>query len=226
MRPIAPFAYSSVLTARARKGNNEPMSQLRSICVYCGSGDGDDPAFKRAAEDLGRTLAEEGIRLVYGGGAIGLMGTVARSALSHGGSVTGIIPQFLVNREIMMPEVTDLVITDDMHERKRLMFEHADAFVALPGGIGTLEEIVEQMTWAQLGQHAKPIMLANIAGFWDPLVALLAHMRQSAFIRPGFELSYGVAASIEEVIPKMRKRLRQLAAAEAPLEPAVPIERL
>ena len=188
------------------------MSKLSAICIYCGSGAGADPAFEGAAIELGRLLARENIRLVYGGGSLGLMGASARACLEAGGKVTGIIPQFLVDRELMLADVTELIVTADMHERKRLMFEHSDAFVALPGGIGTLEEVVEQMTWAQLGRHSKPIMLANVAGFWDPLVTLLAHMKDSAFIRPGFDLSYGVADSIDDILPKMRKRLTQLEA--------------
>jgi len=199
---------------------------LGSICIYCGSGKGADPAFEQAAIDLGRLLAREGIRLVYGGGSLGLMGASARACLDAGGEVTGIIPQFLVDKELMLPEVSELIVTADMHERKRLMFEKADAFVALPGGIGTLEEVVEQMTWAQLGRHAKPIMLANIAGFWDPLVELLHHMNQNAFIRSGFELSYGVANSIDEILPKMRKRLGQLAEREAVAEGAVDLGKM
>ena len=190
------------------------MPKLSAICIYCGSGSGADPSFEAAAIDLGRLLASEGIRLVYGGGALGLMGATAKACLAAGGKVTGIIPQFLVDKEQMLPDVSELIVTADMHERKRLMFEHSDAFVALPGGIGTLEEVVEQMTWAQLGRHAKPIMLANIDGFWDPLVTLLHHMQVNAFIRPGFELSYGVAHSIDEILPKMRKRLAQLEARE------------
>lgn len=186
------------------------MSKLTAICIYCGSGAGADPAFEGAAIELGRTLAREDIRLVYGGGSLGLMGATARACLSAGGKVTGIIPQFLVDKEMMLPDVTELIVTADMHERKRLMFERSDAFVALPGGIGTLEEVVEQMTWAQLGRHAKPIMLANVAHFWDPLVTLLHHMKENAFIRPGFDLSYGVANTIDEILPKMRKRLAQL----------------
>ncbi len=190
------------------------MSKLSAICIYCGSGSGADPAFEGAAIDLGRLLAREGIRLVYGGGSLGLMGAAAKACLAAGGKVTGIIPQFLVDKELMLPEVSELIVTADMHERKRLMFEHSDAFVALPGGIGTLEEVVEQMTWAQLGRHAKPIMLANIARFWDPLVILLHHMKESAFIRPGFDLSYGVADTVDDILPKMRKRLAQLEARE------------
>ena len=204
------------------------MTEIRSLCIYCGSGFGNDPAFTETAEALGHLIAAENIRLVYGGGSVGLMGTVARACLAKGGHVLGIIPQFLVDREVMLPEVSELVITADMHERKRLMFEHADAFVALPGGIGTLEEIVEQMTWAQLGQHKKPIMLANINGFWDPLVGLLEHMNAAAFIRPGFELSYGVATSVDQILPKIRKRLAQIKAYEdaAKKTDAIPVERL
>jgi uncharacterized protein (TIGR00730 family) len=181
------------------------MATIDKICVFCGSGMGRNPSHKRAAEGLGGAMAEAGIGLVYGGGSIGLMGTVARSVLSGGGRVTGIIPEFLVDREKMLEGVDDLVITADMHERKRLMFERSDAFVALPGGIGTLEEVVEQMTWAQLGRHRKPIVLANIDGFWDPLLDLIGHMAEEAFIRPGFEVSYLVADTVEEIVPLIRR---------------------
>src|SRR3712207_4206190 len=126
-----------------------PMTAIRSICVYCGSGFGSDPVFVETAAELGRAMAEQGIGLVYGGGNVGLMGTVARSVLDHGGHVTGIIPDFLKSREKMLDDVQETIVVSDMHTRKRLMFEKADAFVALPGGIGTLEELVEQMTWAQ-----------------------------------------------------------------------------
>jgi uncharacterized protein (TIGR00730 family) len=200
------------------------MTELKSICIYCGSGNGSDPAFVEAANQLGLVLARENIRLVYGGGSLGLMGTVAKSVLDNGGRVLGIIPQFLVDREVMLEGLTELVVTEDMHERKRLMFEAADAFVALPGGIGTLEEVVEQMTWAQLGRHKKPIMLADINEFWTPLIELLQHMHKSAFIRPGFELSYGVARSIDDIMPKIRKRLRQLA--EQELGKGVPLDKM
>jgi uncharacterized protein (TIGR00730 family) len=174
---------------------------IRKICVYCGSGQGDDPAFTESAESFGALMAARGIGLIYGGGNLGLMGTIARSVLSHGGHVTGIIPEFLKSRERMLQGAQDLIITDDMHERKRLMFEKADAFVALPGGIGTLEELVEQMTWAQLERHTKPIVLANIAGFWTPLLGLLQHMRDKGFIRHGFEVKTLVADRVEDIIP-------------------------
>ncbi|MEM8878689.1 MAG: TIGR00730 family Rossman fold protein, partial [Pseudomonadota bacterium] len=145
-------------------------NQLNSLCVYCGSGHGENSAYGAAARALGREMGERNLRLIYGGGSIGLMGVLAEAAIESGAAVTGIIPEFLVRKERMLEAVKDLRITRDMHERKRLMFEESDAFVALPGGIGTLEEVIEMMTWSQLGQHNKPVLLANIAGFWDPLL--------------------------------------------------------
>src|ERR671912_171744 len=181
------------------------MSEIRTICVYCGSGRGSEPAFFEAAVALGRALVEAGIGLVYGGGNIGLMGTIAHTVLERGGHVTGIMPQFLKSRERMLDEVQETIIVPDMHTRKRLMFERADAFVALPGGIGTLEELVEQMTWAQLGQHTKPILMLSVKGFWRPLLQLFAHMRQCGFIRAGLELNYLVAEEVEDVIPMLTR---------------------
>lgn len=190
------------------------MADLHSICIYCGSGHGGDPAFTKAAESLGEAIARAGIRLVYGGGNVGLMGTVARAALDHGGHVAGIIPEFLRQRELMIADAQELVVVPDMHTRKRLMFERADAFVALPGGVGTLEEVVEQMTWAQLGQHRKPILLANVLKFWDPLLELLDHMKQMGFIRQGFEVNYLVADTVDAIIPMLRDALRPATEAE------------
>jgi uncharacterized protein (TIGR00730 family) len=186
------------------------MSIINSICVYCGSGFGADPVFVESAAELGRAMAEQGTNLVYGGGNVGLMGTVARSVLDHGGHVTGIIPDFLKAREKMLDDVQDTIVVPDMHTRKRLMFEKADAFVALPGGIGTLEELVEQMTWAQLGQHTKPILLFSPNGFWKPLLTLLAHMREQGFIRPGLELNYLVAERVEDVLPMLEASARRI----------------
>src|SRR5215208_3406702 len=183
------------------------MSTIKSICVYCASGPGKNPAYMQAATHFGRILADNGIRLVYGGGAVGLMGALAESVLDHGGLVTGVIPDFLVNREHMLTRVQERIVTPDMHERKRVMFERADAFVALPGGVGTLEELVEQLTWAQLGRHKKPILLANIGGFWDPLCALLEHMREEGFIRPEMAVSYMVADRAEDVVPMVAAAL-------------------
>ena len=176
-------------TCRAKIGIN--MSRIKSVCVYCGSGPGTNPAFMAAARQFGRILADNGIRLVYGGGSAGLMGACAEAVLDHGGFVTGIIPEFLTDREHMLMRAQERIITRDLHERKRLMFERADAFVALPGGVGTLEELVEQLTWAQLGRHRKPILLANVGGFWDPLIAVFEHLRSSAFLPGGRQLAMG-----------------------------------
>lgn len=175
----------------------------RAVCVYCGTGEGATPAYLAAARALGRDLAAQGIELVYGGGSIGLMGAVAQAAIEAGGRVTGIIPRFLMEREGEMPDLAEIIVTDDMHARKRLMFERADAFVALPGGIGTLEEVVEVLTWGQLGRHAKPVVLADIEGFWRPLIDLLAHMREEGFLRPGFEVDYCVAARAQDILPAL-----------------------
>jgi uncharacterized protein (TIGR00730 family) len=197
------------------------MSTIKSICVYCASGAGKHPAFVAAAKSFGRILADNGIRLVYGGGAVGLMGALADSVLDHGGEVTGVIPDFLVNREHMLVRVQERIVTRDMHERKRTMFERADAFVALPGGIGTLEELVEQMTWAQLGRHKKPILILNTEGFWDPLCALLDHMEKLDFIRPGLSVKYLVTERVEDILPKLKEAARAVSEAEKEMPPAL-----
>ncbi|MBA5779382.1 TIGR00730 family Rossman fold protein [Stappia sp. F7233] len=189
------------------------MTDLKTVCVYCGSGTGKNPAYETAAVELGREIARAGLKLVYGGGSIGLMGAVAGAALQSGGHVTGVIPRFLKEREVMMERVTELVVTEDMHERKRIMFERADAFVALPGGIGTLEEVVEMMTWGQLGRHRRPVILANIGDFWNPLERLLQHMQDEAFIRPGFEVDYHMCDRIAEVVPALQRACREAALA-------------
>ncbi len=180
------------------------MSNIKTVCVYCGSGPGTNPHFMEAAVAFGKALAENGIRLVYGGGSLGLMGAVATSVLDHGGTVTGIIPDFLTLRENALTRVQEMIVTPDMHERKRLMFEHSDAFVALPGGVGTLEELVEQLTWKQLGRHEKPVLLANIDNFWEPLFALLAHMRSTQFIRSGLSVDILKAERAEDILPRLR----------------------
>ncbi len=195
------------------------MSTINSICVYCASGPGTNPAFMEAATKLGRILAENNIRLVYGGGSVGLMGALAESVLDHGGSVTGVIPDFLVNREHMLLRVQERVITPDMHGRKRVMFERADAFVALPGGVGTLEELVEQLTWAQLGRHKKPIMILNVASFWDPLCLLLEQMEKLDFIRAGLPVNLLVADRVEEILPKLFEAARLVPEAEKQMTP-------
>jgi uncharacterized protein (TIGR00730 family) len=196
------------------------MSKIKSICVYCGSGPGTNPAFMEAARRFGRILAENRITLVYGGGSAGLMGACAEAVLDHGGFVTGIIPEFLTDREHMLMRAQERIITRDLHERKRLMFERADAFVALPGGVGTLEELVEQLTWAQLGRHRKPILIANIDHFWDPLRALLQHMEKLQFIRAGLDVNLLVAERIEDVLPKLLEAARKLSEPDKELKAA------
>jgi uncharacterized protein (TIGR00730 family) len=189
--------------------NDLPMaSGIQNICVYCGSGSGLNPAYAEAARAFGRILAESRIGLVYGGGSLGLMGETAHSALRHGGHVTGIIPGFLSEREHMLIEAQELIVVDDMHQRKQLMFAKSDAFVALPGGLGTLEEFVEQLTWSQLGRHSRPIVLVNIERFWDPLLVLFGEMSAEGFIRPGLELNMLVVESVEDVIPAIDKALQ------------------
>lgn len=165
--------------------------------------------FTKAAQNLGRMMANEGIRLVYGGGKLGLMGEVAQSVIDHGGEVCGIIPDFLRDKEQTFEAAQEVIVVPDMHTRKRMMFEKADAFVAMPGGIGTLEELVEMMTWAQLGRHNKPILMLSINGFWRPLLSLYAFMREQGFIRPSLELSYQVAERAEDVIPMLQKAATQ-----------------
>ncbi|MEM6382526.1 MAG: TIGR00730 family Rossman fold protein [Pseudomonadota bacterium] len=186
------------------------MTKLTSVCVYCGSRTGNNPAYESAARQLGLHLASEGLRLIYGGGSVGLMGTVARAAIEAEGKVTGVIPRFLQEREVMLRDVEDLVITDDMHQRKRRMFDEADAFVALPGGIGTLEEVVEMITWAQLGRHKKPVLLADIGGFWGPLTELLDHMIDEGFITGETMIRYLVTSDIDVIVPKLRAEVAAL----------------
>jgi uncharacterized protein (TIGR00730 family) len=197
------------------------MSKIKTVCVYCGSGPGTNPHFVEAAIELGKTFAESGIRLVYGGGSLGLMGAVAKSTLDHGGTVTGIIPDFLRARENALTRVQEMIVTPDMHERKRLMFERSDAFVALPGGIGTLEELVEQLTWQQLGRHSKPVLLANIDGFWEPFIALLTHMRATEFIRPTLTVDILKAERVADIVPKLRAAAARASESSKELAPEV-----
>jgi len=161
------------------------MTKIRSICVYCGSSPGKDNAYLDAARTLGNAMGRAGLRLVYGGGAKGIMGAVAHATAEAGGNVMGIIPRFLMNKEASeaaLARLDEVVVTEDMHARKHRMFEESDAFVALPGGIGTLEEIVEIMTWAQLGRHRKPMVFGNVGGFWNPMMALMDHMKHEGFL--------------------------------------------
>jgi uncharacterized protein (TIGR00730 family) len=173
---------------------------LASVCVFCGSNGGADPAYLAAAEAVGAGLAQRGIRTVYGGGRVGLMGALADSARAAGGEVVGVMPQALVDREIGHTGIDDLRVVDTMHERKALMVELSDAFVALPGGIGTLEELFEVYTWAQLGIHAKPLALLDVAGYYEPLAAFLDHAVAQRFLRAETRSMLAVADSIEGVL--------------------------
>ncbi|ENR06428.1 TIGR00730 family protein [Brucella ovis IntaBari-2006-46-332] len=180
------------------------MSEIRSICVYCGSSTGQNPLYREAGLALGGSIAEHGIRLVYGGGTRGIMGAVAQGVMEACGEVTGIIPTFLLDKEASLErakELSELIIVDDMHERKHLMFQRSDAFVTLPGGIGTVEEIVEMMTWAQLGKHRKPMVFANINNFWQPMLALLDHMRAEGFIHTAHQVQPLIVDKAEDIVP-------------------------
>jgi uncharacterized protein (TIGR00730 family) len=185
---------------------NEKNIPIRSICVYCGSQAGNDQSFIDAGKQLGKSIAKNNLRLVYGGGTKGIMGAVAGGVLSQGGRVTGIIPEFLMDMEATrqsLGQLSELIVTPDMHVRKHKMFERADAFVTLPGGIGTLEEIIEIMTWAQLGRHRKPIVFANIGGFWDPLMKLIHHMADSGFIHTAHLVQPIVIDDPDEIVPAL-----------------------
>lgn len=180
------------------------MNMIRSICVYCGSSPGRGEIYHQAGYALGRAIADSGLRLVYGGGTRGIMGEVARGTMEAGGKVLGIIPRFLMNKEATeaaLGKLDSLIVTEDMHTRKRTMFDESDAFVALPGGIGTLEEIVEIMTWAQIGRHRKPIVFANVDGFWNPMLALLDHMRAEGFVHTGHLVQPLVVDEVSAIVP-------------------------
>ena len=182
-----------------------PHPPIRSVCVYCGSSPGIDPSFMEAANILGRSLAVNNLRLVYGGGNRGLMGAVARGVLENGGSVLGVIPEFLQAYEQSKGteglEEIELIVVPDMHTRKQMMFEQADAFVALPGGIGTLEELVEMQTWAQLDRHQKPIGILNVNDFWSPYVELLQHMDDASFLHNPERITPLVFEDANEIVP-------------------------
>lgn len=180
------------------------MDKILSICVYCGSSPGKKPIYLDAARILGEAVGRNAMRLVYGGGTNGMMGAVARATAAAGGTVLGVIPRFLMNKEADAADnsfISELIVTENMHERKRVLFENSNAFVALPGGIGTVEEIVEIMTWAQLGRHAKPIVFANIDGFWDPMLHLIDHMKAEGFIHTNHLVSPLVVNMADDILP-------------------------
>lgn len=185
-----------------------PMKQtsIKNICVYCGAGIGARPSYAEAARALGLAMAREGIGLVYGGAGVGLMGEIAKAVLNAGGKVTGIRPVNLPIHEKPLENIEELIYTQTLHERKMLMFERSDAFVALPGGVGTLEELVEQITWVQLGHHGKPVIIANVDDYWSPLLELFEQMRGLGFISSELEINYIVVERVEDIIPLLQTR--------------------
>jgi uncharacterized protein (TIGR00730 family) len=181
------------------------MKPIRSLCVFCGSSVGNRPEYAAAAVEVGRLLAQRGIRLVYGAGNVGLMGILADAALAAGGEVTGVIPQMLVDRELAHRGITDLRIVGTMHERKALMAELSDAFLALPGGLGTFEELCEALTWSQLGIHAKPCGALNIRGYFDDLQSLLDRALQEGFLRPEHRQLLVTASSPAQLLDRLEE---------------------
>ncbi|MEF2550655.1 TIGR00730 family Rossman fold protein [Aurantimonas sp. A2-1-M11] len=186
------------------------MNAIRSVCVYCGSSAGRNPLYLDSGRRLGEAIGAAGMRLVYGGGTRGIMGAVAAGVTASGGAVTGIIPRFLIDMEATESELTrldELIVTEDMHARKHQMFERSDAFVALPGGIGTLEELIEILTWSQLGRHEKPVIVANVGGFWDPLSRLMDHMSAEGFIHTAHQVRPLVIDDVDAVVPELVRAL-------------------
>lgn len=177
--------------------------RVESVCVFCGSSDAAEPAYLRAAAGLGRSLAEAGLKLIYGGGGVGLMGACATAAHEAGGRVLGIIPEFLMGREQAL-ETVEHVVVANMHQRKMMMFDRADAFVVLPGGIGTLEEVVELLSWRRLDLHAKPVVFYNPDNFWRPLFDLFQHTVNARLTPPEFMNAWSVADHIDEVVPALQ----------------------
>lgn len=179
------------------------MAQIRALCALCGSREGADPRYREATVRLGRLIAERGVRLVYGGGAVGLMGLLADAVISRGGDVVGVIPDFLMKREVGRAGLNDLVVTGSMHDRKTRMFEMSDGFVVLPGGLGTLDEAFEIITWKQLRLHDCPIVVLDVSGYWAPLRALVANVVAGGFADPAVASLFSVVRSPDEVLPML-----------------------
>ncbi len=158
----------------------------KSVCIFCGSRSGDMPEYEHAAKEIGKRIADEGLRLVYGAGDVGLMGTVANATQAANGDIMGVIPEHLVKWEVGKVDLTQYIVTENMHERKKVMFMNCDAIITLPGGPGSLDELFEVLTWAQLEQHEKPIYLLNVSGYWDPLITLIEHQIAHGFADPSF----------------------------------------
>jgi uncharacterized protein (TIGR00730 family) len=181
------------------------MKRIKSLCVFCGSSSQVDPRYRDAAARLGGLLAAARVTLVYGGGRVGLMGLLADACLQGGGDVVGVIPEFLRRAEVGHGAVTELVVVETMHERKRTMFERADGFVILPGGLGTLEEAFEMLTWRQLQLHDKPIVVVDVAGFWQPLQALIDHVIDANFASPRARELLCVVDTVDQVLPALAR---------------------
>ncbi|MCA2998840.1 MAG: TIGR00730 family Rossman fold protein [Burkholderiales bacterium] len=181
------------------------MNTLNSLCLFCGASPGADPAYRHAAAAFGTTLAHRKIRLIYGGGSVGLMGVAADACLAAGGEVVGVIPRMLMEKEVGHPGVTQMHVVETMHERKALMTELSDGFIALPGGYGTLDELFESLTWQQLGYHTKPIGLLNVNGFFDGLIAFLDHARDERFLRGLHRDSLQIDTDLAALIDKLRR---------------------
>lgn len=180
------------------------MSDIKSLCVYCGSSGNVDERFKQAARDMGKAMAENGIRLVYGGGHVGLMGIIADAVMGNGGEAIGIIPEHISAREVQHKGLTELHVVDSMHTRKQMMVDHSDAFLILPGGIGTLDETCEIMTWRQLGIHDKPIVIANINDYWTPFLKMIDHIVDQGFMRATDKRLVHEVTSLEDVLPTLK----------------------
>ena len=174
-----------------------------------------DPAFAKAAEQLGRSLAERGVRLIYGGGSIGLMGVLTQTVLDHGGEVTGVIPEFLMRREVGHPALTELIVVDSMHERKRRMFELADAFAVLPGGLGTIDEAIEIITWQKLGLHAKPIAVLSVGDYWATFEALIEQVIAQGFADAAIRDQFTVTGDVEALLAALEARATEQLAASS-----------
>ncbi len=193
------------------------MPHIHAVAVFCGSRTGNDPLYCDAAQALGHGLASAGIRLVYGGGRIGLMGIMADAALAAGGAVTGVIPEFLTRREVAHAAITELVVTDSMHSRKQRMFEVADAFISMPGGLGTLDETIEIITWHQLGLHRKPILICDVAGSAAAFLATIEAAINADFAQPGARDLYEVMSDVPAVLRRLAQLHRVAAAASTRL---------
>lgn len=193
------------------------MSSVKSLCVFCGASTPPDARFIEAAGEFGRILAAEGIELVYGGGALGLMGTIARACRDAGGRVVGIIPTFLTRLEAKLEGIAETIEVETMHQRKRLMFERSEAFVVLPGGMGTLDETVEMTTWAQLQLHKKPIVLVDYLGYWQPFLALVEHVITTGFARPNTRDFYTIVPDVGSVLPALASLPTEFAPATMPV---------